>query len=187
MNEQQSLAGKFLIAMPSLQDPNFERAVLFVCSHTPEGALGLVINQPHPATMDEVVAQLGLEWRRDNKPLVFHGGPVAIDRGFILFEQDIDVPGHLQVSKDLYLGTNPDILRHLVEDDSCGRFLFALGYSGWGRGQLEHELRENAWLVSTLDRGILFDAPVFDRWEAAMRRMGINPAQLVDSGSGLTN
>ena len=187
MREDQSLAGKLLIAMPGLQDPNFERAVLFLCSHSDDGALGLVINQSHPANMEEVVAQLGLEWKRPERSIVFQGGPVALDRGFILYERLLDFPGHLRVSQNLYLGTNPEILRSLVEADNDSRFLFALGYSGWGAGQLEAELRNNAWLVSGLDRQILFDPPIADRWEVAIRRMGIDPVQLMVPDSGMSN
>lgn len=188
MKQEGSLAGKFLIAMPTLKDSNFERAVLFVCSHTHDGALGLVINQPHPASMQEVIQQLGLTWHREDlDPQVFQGGPVALDRGFILYEETLDCPGYLEVERGLYLGTNPDILRHLVAHDSRGRFLLALGYSGWAGGQLETELRENAWLVSALDRRVLFDAPADERWHAAIHGMGIDPALLVDPGGHLIN
>ncbi len=184
MKQDESLAGKFLIAMPGLQDPNFERAVLFVCSHSSEGALGLVINQPHPASMHEVIQQLGLRWERhDEQPQVFQGGPVALDRGFILYEQnELNFPGYLEVEHGLFLGTNPDILKHLVGSATHGRFLLALGYSGWAGGQLEAELRENTWLVSASSRSVLFDAPADDRWGAAIRMMGIDPALLADPG-----
>ncbi|MBF0613813.1 MAG: YqgE/AlgH family protein [Magnetococcales bacterium] len=187
MRQEGSLAGKFLIAMPSLRDAHFERAVLFVCSHTSDGALGLVINQPHPISMHEIMQQLGLTWRRsDQQPHVFQGGPVALDRGFILYERNFPCPGYIEVEKGLYLGTNPDILRHLV-DAPGGRFLLALGYSGWGAGQLEAELRSNAWLVSAPNRAVLFDAPVVDRWGAALRGLGIDPALLADPGAHLIN
>ena len=185
--EAQGLAGKFLIAMPGLQDPNFERAVLFVCTHSEDGALGLVINQPHLASMMEVLSPLGLAWERPEEPVVLQGGPVALDRGFILYEASLEYPGHVRISEDLYLGTNPDILRHLVQSGDRGRFLFTLGYSGWTGGQLEAELRDNVWLVSALDRAVLFDLPVVARWESAIRLLGIDPVQLVDPGSDLTN
>ncbi len=181
------LAGKFLIAMPGLQDSNFERAVLFVCTHNKAGALGLVINQPHEADMSEVLAPMGLEWGRPEQPIVFQGGPVALDRGFMLYEADLNLPGHVRICDHIYLGTNPDILRHMVQSDEHGRFLFALGYSGWASGQLETELRDNVWLVSALDRTILFDLPVLARWESAIRLLGIDPLHLVDPGRGLVN
>ncbi len=187
MDRSQSLEGKFLIAMPSLNDPNFERSVLFICSHNEEGALGLVINQAHPASMQEILAQLGLDWNRHDSAIVYQGGPVAVDRGFILYEEFLEIPGNLKVEENLFLGTNPDILRHLVEGRSSGRFLFALGYSGWAGGQLETELKENAWLVTGLNRNILFETPVNTRWESALKIMGIDPAKLVDWGSHMTN
>ncbi|MBF0271016.1 MAG: YqgE/AlgH family protein [Magnetococcales bacterium] len=187
MRQEGSLAGKFLIAMPGLRDANFERAVLFVCSHNSDGALGLVINQPHPVSMHEIMQQLGLSWRRtDQHPLVYQGGPVALDRGFILYERSVPCPGYIEVEKGLYLGTNPDILRHLV-DETGGRFLLALGYSGWASGQLEAELRANTWLVSEPNRSVLFDAPAVDRWSTAMRGLGIHPALLADPGAHLIN
>ncbi|MEO5334435.1 MAG: YqgE/AlgH family protein [Magnetococcus sp. YQC-5] len=188
MKQEGSLAGKFLIAMPSLRDPNFERAVLFVCSHTSDGALGLVINHPHASSMKDIMQQLGMTWRRgDTQHQVFNGGPVALDRGFILYEQTMDLPGHLEIEDGLYLGTNPDILRHLVGTDSSGRFLLALGYAGWSGGQLEAELRSNTWLVSASSRSILFDAPAHERWRAAIRDLGIDPVHLADPGGHMIN
>lgn len=187
MDPSQSLEGKFLIAMPGLADPNFERSVLFVCSHNEDGALGLVINQAHSVTMQEVLTQLELDGSRHQSTIVYQGGPVALDRGFILYENFLELPGNLRIKDNIFLGTNPDILRHLIEEPSSGRFLFALGYSGWAGGQLEIELKENAWLVSGLNRGILFDAPIKTRWESALRGMGIDPVKLVDWGSHMTN
>ncbi|MBF0296957.1 MAG: YqgE/AlgH family protein [Magnetococcales bacterium] len=188
MKQEGSLAGMFLIAMPGLKDPNFERSVLFVCSHTREGALGLVINQPHPTSMRDVMRQLGLTWcRGDELPQVYQGGPVALDRGFILYEKNLDCPGYIEVDQGLYLGTNPDILRQLVGDEGNSRFLLALGYSGWAGGQLEAELRENTWLVSGINRSVLFDFPANVRWSAAIRGLGFDPMQLVDPGAHMVN
>ncbi|MBF0195989.1 MAG: YqgE/AlgH family protein [Magnetococcales bacterium] len=189
MKRENSLAGKFLVAMPTLEDNNFERTVLFVCSHDSEGALGLVINQPHPAPMDEVIGQLNLEWRRDEgAKIVYQGGPVSLERGFVLFEQENEDSTHLKVGDSLFLGTDPDILRTLVEKETSNQFFFALGYSGWAKGQLEREIRENAWLIANFDRRVLFDLPSEGRWTAALWAMGIDPAQLVDGGgSHLSN
>ncbi|HIJ84159.1 MAG TPA: YqgE/AlgH family protein, partial [Magnetococcales bacterium] len=149
--------------------------------------LGLVINQAHPASMQEILAQLGLDWSRHESAIVYQGGPVAMDRGFILYEDFLEMPGNLKVEENLFLGTSPDILRHLVEGPSSGRFLFALGYSGWAGGQLEMELKENAWLVSGLNRNILFETPINTRWESALKIMGIDPAKLAGWGSHMSN
>lgn len=186
-NDEWGLAGKLLIAMPTLQDPTFERSVLFICTHSAEGALGLIINHPHLASWEEVISPLGLKWHKPEHPTVFQGGPVALDRGFILYETRLTCPGHVCILDDLYLGTNPEILRHLVKTTEQERFLFALGYAGWAGGQLETELKENVWLVSSLDRQLLFDAPVSSRWHAALQRMGIDPAQLVTPPSDQIN
>ena len=183
MNKENSLAGKFLVAMPSLEDHNFERTVLFICSHDDEGALGLVINQPHPAPMDEVISQLNLKWNREEKPaIVYQGGPVSLERGFVLYEKDNDDPTHLKVADSLFLGTDPEILRSLVEEDTDKQFFFALGYSRWAKGQLEREIRENSWLIGKFDRKVLFELPSEGRWAAAIGAMGIDPALLVDGG-----
>ncbi|MEO5378133.1 MAG: YqgE/AlgH family protein [Magnetococcus sp. DMHC-6] len=176
------LVGQFLIAMPSLKDPQFERSVMILCAHSQEGALGLVINQPHPAKMAHIAQQLGLNWRRPGKQIVYQGGPVAMERGFILYEDILSFPGHLEIVPNLFMGTNPDILSHLARPDASERFLFALGYAGWAEGQLEAELRENVWLMAPLDRRILFDLPPSERWTAAIDRLGVNPAFVVNAG-----
>ncbi|MBF0454571.1 MAG: YqgE/AlgH family protein [Magnetococcales bacterium] len=188
MMRESSLAGKFLVAMPTLEDHNFERSVLFICSHDNEGALGLVINQPHPAPMEEVISQLKLQWRREKRSkIVYQGGPVSLERGFVLFEQQNANPSHLMVADGLYLGTDPEILKILVEQETETPFFFALGYSGWAQGQLEREIRENSWLIGKFDRKVLFDLPSEERWAATLWSMGIDPAQLVDDGSHLSN
>ncbi|MBF0621957.1 MAG: YqgE/AlgH family protein [Magnetococcales bacterium] len=179
MSQSSSLIGKLLIAMPNLEDPYFERTVTFMCAHTEEGALGIVINQPHMATMDEVLAQLSLQSDRLQQSIVNYGGPVSPERGFILYEDDLKLDGYLEVVPHLFMGTNPDILRKLVSGPHTGRFLFALGYAGWSAGQLEEEMREDSWLVTDLDRRILFDVPLENRWEAAVRLLGIDPAMIV--------
>ncbi|MBF0142120.1 MAG: YqgE/AlgH family protein [Magnetococcales bacterium] len=181
MGDRHSLAGCFLIATPSLKDPNFEKTVMFMCAHSSEGALGLVINQPYPATMDEVMGQLGLSWDRPGDAPVFQGGPVALERGFILFEGEVDIPGHMEVVPQLFMGTNPEILGYLARRDGHERFFFCLGYAGWSGGQLESELRENAWLVGKLDRDILFEMDPDRRWRAAIAATGIDLVRFVES------
>ncbi|MBF0369887.1 MAG: YqgE/AlgH family protein [Magnetococcales bacterium] len=185
--EGSTLTGKLLIAMPNLNDPNFARTVVILCAHSDDGALGIIVNQPHPATMDDVIDQLDLDWMRLQKPVVYQGGPVSLERGFILYEKGLDFPGSLEVTPELFMGTNPDILKHLAESETSESFLFALGYAGWGAGQLEMELKENSWLVCDLDRRILFDLPPSERWQAAIDLLGIDLAKLVDTGGGFIN
>ncbi|ABK43247.1 protein of unknown function DUF179 [Magnetococcus marinus MC-1] len=182
-----TLAGKFLIAVPSLADPFFERTVLYLCAHNEDGALGLVINQPLDTTMSQMAGYLELDWQRPGVDRVYMGGPVSPEQGFVLFEQALDLPGIMMLPDDLYMGTNPDIIRLMGRAGAQERFLFALGYAGWEAGQLEHELQENSWLVCDAQRSILFDMGYAQRWEAAIRSMGIDPALLVDASHGFAN
>lgn len=180
----ESLTGKVLIAMPSLQDPNFERAVICVCAHSDEGALGLVINRPHSIRMQDVLDQLEIPWERQESPMVFMGGPVGQERGFILYAHNPEIPGYMEINPDLFMGTNPDILRHFCHPHTSERFFFALGYAGWSNGQLENEIRANAWLIGgPLNPHLLFDVPIAQRWATAIRQLGIDPAHLVDGGA----
>ena len=181
MTQAESLAGKFLIAMPCLTDPNFDRSVVLVCAHNQDGAMGLVVNRVHFVTMEDVLQQLEVSWGRRLLPPVYQGGPVGPERGFIIYEHEIDLPGVIPVPPGLFMGTNPELLHRLALAEERERFLFALGYAGWGGGQLERELRDNAWLVAPVDLHILFDVPPEKRWEAAIRSLGIDPAHLVDT------
>lgn len=182
-----NLVGKFLVAMPGLRDPHFFRTVVFMCAHSQEGSLGLVINRPHAASLKDILGQLHVPWHRVGSPLVYNGGPVAPERGFILYEHNLDIPGYLQVLPDLYMGTSPELLRRMAEAEGEERFLLALGYAGWGDGQLDIELKQNAWLVAEMDRRILFDLPPQERWPTAIRMLGINLANLVATAPSSIN
>lgn len=181
-----NLSGQFLIAMPRLADPNFDHTVVLICMHSEEGAFGLVVNRPHSVTMDEVAEQMSMTWGRPDKPPVMNGGPVSPERGFVLYEEPLDIPGYVPVMDNLFMGVNPEVLRRLAEPGASAHFLFTLGYSGWGEGQLEAEIQANAWLVADFDRKVLFDTPMEERWAAALKVLGIEPAQLLDMG-GMAN
>ncbi|MEG3641474.1 YqgE/AlgH family protein [Magnetococcus sp. PR-3] len=182
-----SLAGRFLIAVPTLADPYFERTVVYLCAHNEEGALGVVINQPLETSMREMSQHLEVDWQREGVDRVYMGGPVSPEQGFVLFEESLELPGIIEVQPDLFMGTNPDIIRLMGRDGAHERFLFALGYAGWDEGQLEVELQENSWLVCEAQRNILFELDYGHRWEAAIRSMGIDPSLLVDSSHGFAN
>nr|WP_176704658.1 YqgE/AlgH family protein [Candidatus Magnetococcus massalia]CRH08262.1 conserved protein of unknown function [Candidatus Magnetococcus massalia] len=187
MGSFESLAGKLLIAVPSLLDAYFTRTVIYLCAHSEEGALGLVVNQPMEASVAEISQQLEIPWDRTGHSPVCLGGPVSPEQGFILFEQPITSAGSIEVSPGVHMGTNPEILTHLGRDGATERFLFVLGYAGWAEGQLEEELQENSWLVTDGDPRILFDVGYDKRWEEALHALGVDPSLLVESSGGRAN
>ncbi|MEO5366196.1 MAG: YqgE/AlgH family protein [Magnetococcus sp. WYHC-3] len=186
-NETTTLKGRLLVAMPSLQDPHFERSVIFLCAHSEDGALGIVVNHTYDSSVKKVVEQLGIPWQRLGFLPVFNGGPVSPERGFVLYEGALGVVGEVEILPSVFLGTSPDVLRALGHESENRPMLFALGYAGWAEGQVEEELRDNSWLVCPPQRHLLFDLPAEQRYGAALRVMGVDPATLVDSGVGSVN
>ncbi|WP_298293533.1 YqgE/AlgH family protein [Thiomonas sp.] len=175
-----NLSNQFLIAMPGMVDDNFAGAVVFVCEHSPRGALGLIINRPSDITVRELFERIGLDTSGIPASLpVLQGGPVQPERGFVLHEptgtryaSSLDIPGGLQMT------TSKDVLEHMAAGSGPMRCLIALGYSGWNAGQLEEEIGQNGWLTVEADRTVLFDTPVEARFNAAMALLGFNPAML---------
>ena len=171
-----SLTNQFLIAMPSLADPNFFRSVTLICQHNADGALGIVINRPTNLSMGEILQQMDIDAgnsQRQNEK-VYHGGPVQNERGFILHDGDQEWSSSLAISDELSLTTSRDILEALAQDRGPNRCLVALGYAGWGGGQLEDELSQNAWLNGPADYDIVFNAPAQDRWNRAAQHLGVD-------------
>jgi putative transcriptional regulator len=174
-----SLAPSLLLSMPQLTDPNFTRTVVLLCKHSEEqGAFGLVVNRPLVAT-GRVVVNLDPPVSTDRELEVWVGGPVEQYRSWILVagpegEQEITVP----VADGLYLSTSPDLLRRLLEPDPPAQARLVVGYSGWGPGQLEAELQASSWLLSDVDRDLIFSTPPEEMWERAIRRLGADPALL---------
>lgn len=180
MREVVSLTNNFLIAMPALGDPNFHRTVTLICEHTPEGAMGIVINRTLDLTLRDVLAQMeiGATGNRSLDLPVHLGGPVQNNRGFILHEPVGNWESTLTVSDGLGVSTSRDILVAIAEDRGPARCLLALGYAGWSAGQLEQELADNAWLSGPASREILFDTAPDLRWHAAVGLLGIDVATL---------
>ncbi|MGH8155410.1 MAG: YqgE/AlgH family protein [Rhodanobacteraceae bacterium] len=176
-----SLAGHFLIAMPAMNDPNFERGITFICQHNEEGAMGLVVNRLSDFKLGDVLQQMHMPCERAEVAAVpvLVGGPVQPERGFVLHTssgREWDSSYH--VSDALSVTTSRDILAAMADGDGPKRALVTLGYAGWGAGQLEYELRENAWLTVQADDRILFDTALEQRWGAAVALVGIDPANL---------
>lgn len=180
MSEGSYLNNQFLIAMPGLLDPIFHHTVTFLCQHTKEGALGIVINRPAEMKLGEIFKQMNISYNSDtiaNTP-IYAGGPVQQDRGFVVHtacgEWDMTLP----VSQDISLTTSRDVIEAIAAGEGPEHFLVALGYAGWGEGQLEKEILGNSWLNTPFAKQILFETPVNQRWNAAASQIGININQL---------
>jgi len=177
MSDSSFLSGYFLIAMPNLQDPNFLRSVTYICEHNADGAFGIVINRPLEATIGEILAQLDIKPVANNPYLqqkVFMGGPVEMERGLILHKPEGDWKATLVKIDGMAVTSSLDIMRAIAADDPPDKFLVSIGYAGWGAGQLEQELADNAWLYGPADPSIMFDLPVAQRWDAAARLLGVD-------------
>ncbi len=176
------LANHLLIAMPGLEDPNFSRGVTFLCQHSGDGAMGIVVNRLSPFTLGEVLEQMNLSTRVPGlaeRP-VYAGGPVQMDRGFVVHEPTAGFDSTFQVSDQVCVTTSRDVLAAMADGDGPQRALVALGYAGWGAGQLESEIRENSWLSVPASAAILFETPLESRWLAAAKLAGVDMRLLTD-------
>jgi len=172
-----NLTNHFLIAMPSLMDPNFSRTVTYVCSHDEGGAMGLVINRPTGMALGDVLSQMSIEATdvQARSIPVLQGGPVLQERGFVLHRPGGPWDAVLAVrGSDFAVATSKDILVAIAEGRGPSEVIVALGYAGWAAGQLEREFAENAWLSGPADAGIIFRVPFEQRWEAAARLLGVD-------------
>lgn len=185
MESPEFLTNNFLIAMPAMKDPNFGQTVTYICQHNPEGALGIVINRTIDLTVGDVLDQMNID--RTPSPLsdapVHYGGPVQMERGFILHEDIGDWDSTLQINSLTGLTTSRDILEAIAHNVGPNRALLALGYAGWGEGQLEREISENAWLHWPADNELIFSVAVEQRWSQAALLLGVDLSLLsTDAG-----
>lgn len=180
MNAITTLANHFLIAMPTLADRNFYRTVTFVCEHSSEGAMGIVINRATDLKLGEIFEQLDIENvdRALTELPVYLGGPVQNNRGFVIHEPLGNWESTLPVTDTIGVSTSRDILVAIAEHRGPDRYLVALGYAGWGAGQLEREMTENAWLSGPANSEILFEYPLETRWSAAAGLVGVDLTML---------
>ncbi|HYB49706.1 MAG TPA: YqgE/AlgH family protein [Burkholderiaceae bacterium] len=174
------LTNHFLIAMPSMQDPNFDRTVVYVCEHSDKGAMGVVINRPTELTLARLFDKIDLRleiapWR--DEP-VLYGGPVQTERGFVLHAPAGNYGSTLNVADDIGLTTSKDVLEDLAGGKGPKQLLVTLGYAGWAAGQLEHELAHNGWLSVAADVHVIFDTPANARFDAALKLLGVDPRHL---------
>jgi putative transcriptional regulator len=185
MSETSCLKDHFLIALPSLQDANFSRSVTYLCEHTDEGAMGIVINRPSALELPDILQHMEIE-QTDRTPgslPVFMGGPVQEERGFLIHSPPKRWKSTLVITNDIAITTSRDILQAIATGEGPAEVLIALGYAGWGPGQLEQELQQDSWLVAPASREIIFHTPVEKRWAAAAALAGVD-LNLITSTAG---
>ncbi|MBL6986924.1 MAG: YqgE/AlgH family protein [Methylobacter sp.] len=180
MNEATYLTNQFIIAMPNLADPNFFHTVAYLCQHNEDGALGIVINRSTDMKLGEIFKQMDIEVTSPDaaEMPIFAGGPVQQERGFVVHTSGGDWHATLAVSETISLTTSRDVLEAIAAGEGPEQYLVALGYAGWGAGQLEKEIMDNSWLNTPCGKQVLFDTPVNQRWSAAADQIGIDINQL---------
>lgn len=179
------LKGHFLIAMPALMDPNFRKSVTCISEHNDDGAVGVVISHVHEDLNARMIfEELGISANDRAETIPIHiGGPVHINELFVLHGPPLDWGTSLTITDHLALSNSREILEAIAKEAGPAQFIISLGCAGWGPGQLEWELSQNAWLVSPCHKEIIFDLPVASRWESAIKSMGIDP-QLLSNAAG---
>ncbi len=189
MEKPRFLSGKLLLAMPGMADPRFERAVIALCAHDENGAVGIGIGHKRAGLKFRgLLGQLGIEPGQAPDVAVHHGGPVEPGRGFVLHSTDWGGQDTLQVNSEsgelcAMTGTI-DVLRAIAEGRGPGRWIVALGYAGWGDGQLDEEMTRHGWFAADADPALLFDTPTDERWAAAFKGAGVDP-RLLSSETGV--
>jgi putative transcriptional regulator len=174
-----TLTGRLLIAMPQMGDPNFARTVVFLCAHSDEGAMGLVVNrEAESIEFDDLLEQLGIYDPQVDTITIHDGGPVDTGRGFVLHSRDYFQTGSVEVTDTVAMTATVDILRSIADGAGPRKRLLALGYAGWAPGQLETEIQANGWLVAEANEDILFGQELEEKWTKALATLGINPAAL---------
>jgi putative transcriptional regulator len=175
------LEGKLLIALPGMSDPRFEKSVIFMCAHSVEGAMGIMINRAVAGLrFSELMEKLELDFGTEATDMdVLFGGPVETGRGFVLHSGDFESSdATLPVTEDVSLTATVEILRAMGQGQGPRQAIFALGYAGWGPGQIEDEIRANGWIHCDADAALLFDAALDSKWARALRKLGIDASGL---------
>ena len=177
-----NITGHFLIAMPALSDPCFAKALIYICEHNEQGAIGIIVNQPVDMTLPMLFEQIGITLKNPQlaSSQLYFGGPVQSDRGFVLHQPVGEWHSTLVTKDEIGLTTSKDILESVGRGGEPSRFIIALGYAGWSPGQLEEELLQNAWLNVPAEADIIFNLPWNARFSAAMATLGVDMMYLSD-------
>lgn len=176
-----NLAGKLLIAMPGMGDPRFAHSVIFLCAHSDEGAMGLIVNKPaQDLSFGQLLSQLDIPHSDKSRDIRIHlGGPVDHGRGFVLHSGDYAGEGQtMKVDARFGMTATVDVLQALAQGAGPEQSILALGYAGWGPGQLENEILQNGWLTCEATEALVFGAADAGKWEGALRSIGVNPLSL---------
>jgi len=175
-----SLTGQLLVAMPQMRDPRFTRSVIYMCAHNAEGAMGLVINRlVGSITFPDMLEQLGIAAGEHGRQIKVHfGGPVDAGRGFVLHSDEYRHEGTVAVVDGMALTATIDILKDIAGGQGPRRCLLALGYAGWGAGQLDAEIQANGWLTVPADADLVFEGDLDGKWERALGKIGVSRTQL---------
>ncbi len=181
-----NLTHHFLIAMPNMADPHFSRSLTYICEHTDQGALGVVVNKPINLTLAQLFQQVEIPFddptsSAQARQPVYFGGPVQTDHGFVLHQPAGTWNASLAINSDIALTASKDVLEAMARGAGPERAMVTLGYAGWGAGQLEDEIQRNGWLTVRADPNVIFDSPPADRMTAAMGMLGLNFANFSDS------
>lgn len=184
-HHRMNLSGQILIAMPAMQDPYFSKTVVFICTHDEDGAMGLIVNQPLDMTLSELLTQLHLpcEEMHETHRDVFFGGPVQVERGFVLHSPGVEFNTSMALTESLVLTSSKDILEATAQNQAPEHMLVALGYTGWAAGQLEQEIQDNAWFTLPLYapeqlHTLLFKLDSEEKLPWAMQQLGVSFANL---------
>ena len=186
-DDEAYLTGQLLLAMPAMRDPRFARAVIYMCAHGEDGAVGLVVNRLIGGLpCSDLLEQLGIAHDPDSSivlPNVHFGGPVETERGFVLHTRDYMADESMPINEETALTATVDIVRDIAEGAGPRDLVLALGYAGWGPGQLDGEIQENAWLSVSSDNALLFDGDIETKWDRAMAKIGVD-ASLLSTEAG---
>ena len=176
----QSLTGKLLIAMPMMSDPRFHRSVIYICTHSEEGAMGIVINRLFESLrFKDLLEQLKIPIQSNTENIRIHyGGPIESSRGFVLHSSDFCRNGTLEMENNISLTLTSDVLEAIASGNGPKESLLALGYAGWGPGQLDEEIQINGWLYTSPDPSLLFDQDLNSKWERSLTKIGIDARYL---------
>jgi len=174
------LTGQLLIAMPAMPDPRFAQSVIYICSHGPNGAMGLIVNRLFgEADFPMLLEQLEIKTAGDLPDLPVHfGGPVEVGRGFVLHSTDYMREGTIRIDDHISLSATIEVLQAIANGEGPDQMMLALGYAGWGAGQLEEEMKANGWLTSAADDDLLFGPDLETKWARSLAKIGISPLML---------